>query len=62
MNKFWASVLVDNVAMSKVFKALGRKSSKGGQSREKLFEVSVETIIRRRKSLLEKKGIEKERS
>jgi RimJ/RimL family protein N-acetyltransferase len=58
---FWASVMADNVAMARVFRAAGGKASAGEGDDEKVFEMSVERIARDQSTLLKRKNIRSEK-
>lgn len=56
---FWASVLPDNRAMAGLFLAVGGTEAKASMDEERSFEMSVEKILRSRKSFLERKKIQR---
>lgn len=58
---FWASVMADNVAMARVFRAAGGKADAGEADDEKIFEMSVERIVRDQTTLLKRKNIRSEK-
>ena len=58
---FWASVMADNVAMARVFRAAGGKAEAGEAEDEKIFEMAVERIARDQSTLLKRKNIRSEK-
>jgi acyl-CoA hydrolase/GNAT superfamily N-acetyltransferase len=58
---FWASVMADNVAMARVFRAAGGNADAGEADDEKIFEMSVERIARDQTTLLKRKNIRSEK-
>jgi RimJ/RimL family protein N-acetyltransferase len=59
---FWASVMADNVAMARVFRAAGGKAETGDAEDEKIFEMAVERIVRDQSALLKRKNIRSEKT
>jgi acyl-CoA hydrolase/GNAT superfamily N-acetyltransferase len=55
---FWANVLPDNRAMAGLFLAVGGTEAKSPMDEERSFEMSVDKILRSRKSFLERKKIQ----
>ena len=56
---FWASVLPDNRAMAGLFLAVGGIEAGAAMDEERSFEMSVDKILRSRKSFLERKKIQR---
>jgi acyl-CoA hydrolase/GNAT superfamily N-acetyltransferase len=61
VTSFWASVMADNVAMARVFRAVGGESDAGDGEDEKIFEMELERIVRDQPVLLKRKNIRPEK-
>lgn len=61
VTSFWASVMADNVAMARVFRAVGGKADAGDGEDEKIFEMELERIVRDQPVLLKRKNIRPEK-